>query len=522
MSQSRFSRRRFTQGAAAAGLLAGAGALGLAPNRLAAETPKKGGVYRMGLSGGNTGESLDPATYGTGIINHFMIGAVGNCLAEINEKGEAIPELAEEWSANADASVWTFKLRKGITFHNGKSLTSDDVIASFNHHRGEDTKSGGKALVESVKEIRKDGDLTVIFELQSGNADFPYVTSEYFFIVFPSAEGKIDWKDGISTGGYKLKTFEPGVRYAAERNPDYWKAGRAHFDSVEVLALADKAARSSALITGEVDSIDNVDLDTVHLLKRRDDVEINAVTGTQHYTMPMFCNTAPFDDVNVRLALKYAIDRERMLETIFAGFGQVGNDSPITPANRYFNSEMEQRKYDPEKAKYHLKQAGMDSLAVKLHCADAAFGGAVDSAVLFRESAAAAGIDIEVVREPNDGYWSNVWLKKPFCTAFWSGRPTEDLMFTTGYAGDAAWNDAFWQNERFNALLIEARTELDSEKRREMYWEMQQIVRDDGGTIIPTYAQYVDARRTSVAHGPLGANRNLDGWKSMERWWRTD
>ncbi len=522
MALSGFSRRRFNQGLLAGGIAAGATGLPLLGGTAWAEQPKKGGVYRMGLRGGSTAETLDPATYGTGIINHFMTGAIGNCLAEVTPEGDVIPELAEGWEANADASVWTFLLRKGVEFHNGKTLAAGDVIASINYHRGEDSKSGGKALVDQIADIKADGDDKVAVTLKTGNADFPYVVSEYFFIVFPEKDGKSDWQGGVSTGGYVLKEFEPGVRYIGERNPNYWKEGRAHFDRVEIVALADKAARTNALLTGEVDTIDGVDLDTVRLLKRNEEIEIDAVTGTEHYTLPMFTDVAPFDNNDVRLALKYAIDREQLVGTILAGYGQVGNDSPITPANRYFNTELEQRHYDPEKAKFHLKKAGHDSLSVKLHTADAAFDGAVDTAVLFRESAAKAGIDIEVVREPNDGYWSNVWLKVPFCTAFWSGRPTEDLMFTTGYASDAPWNDAHWKNERFDKLLIEARTELDSEKRREMYWEMQQIVHDEGGTIIPLFAQYVDAHRKGVTHGLLASNRNLDGWKSMERWWRTD
>jgi peptide/nickel transport system substrate-binding protein len=321
-----------------------------------------------------------------------------------------------------------------------------------------------------VTNIRKADNQTVVFELGSGNADFPYVLSEYFFIIFPSKDGRCDWKSGIATGGYKLTEFEPGVRYVGERNPDYWKEGRAHFDRVEQVPLSDQAARTTALMTGEVDCIGSVDVSTVHLLKRKPGINVDAVTGTQHFTLPMFTDVTPFNDVNVRLALKYAIDREQLVKILLSGYGQVGNDSPITPANRYFNTAMEQRKYDPEKARYHLKQAGRDSLSVKLHAADAAFPKAVDAVVLFSESAAKAGIEIQVVREPNDGYWSNVWLKKPFVTCFWNGRPTEDLMFTSAYAADSPWNDAHWKNERFNNLLVKARTELDSDRRRAMYW----------------------------------------------------
>jgi peptide/nickel transport system substrate-binding protein len=517
-AKGRMSRRQFLRRVSILGLT-GAVSPALWTSLAQAETPKRGGNFRIGLAGASTAESLDPATYGTGVINHFMVGAIGNCLTEIDHNGEVIPELAELWETNSSADVWTFRLRQGVTFHNGKTLTADDVIASFNHHRGEDTKSSGKTLLKGVTDIHKTDDRTVVFELGGGNADFPYVVSEYFFIIFPSKDGRCDWKSGIATGGYKLTKFEPGVRYVGERYPDYWKEGRAHFDRVEQLPLSDQAARTTSIMTGEADCIGGVDLSTVHLLKRKPGITVNAITGTQHFTMPMFTDVAPFDDVNVRLALKYAIDREQLVKLLLSGFGQAGNDSPITPANRYFNTEMAQRKYDPEKARYHLKQAGLDSLLVKLHAADAAFPKAVDAAVLFSESAAKAGIEIKVVREPNDGYWSNVWLKKPFCTCFWSGRPTEDLMLTTAYAADSPWNDAHWKNKRFNTLLVEARTELDSDRRRAMYWELQEIVRDDGGTIIPVYAQYVFAKRSNVAHGPLAANRDVDGWKSMERWW---
>jgi len=484
-----------------------------------AATPKEGGHFRLGLAGGSTAESLDPATYGTGIINAFMVGAIGNCLAEINAKGEVVPELAESWEPSPKADVWTFRLRQGVTFHNGKTLTADDVIASINHHRGEDTKSAGKPLLTSVKDIRKIDKQTVAFDLESGNADFPYVLSEYFFIIFPSKDDKIDWKSGIGTGGYKLTKFEPGVQYVAERNPDYWKAGHAHFDRVEQVPLSDPTARTTALVSGEVDCIGGVDLGTVRLLKRRPGIEVNAVTGTQHFTMPMFTDVAPFDDVNVRLALKHAINRKQLVDILLSGYGQVGNDVPITPANRFFNTEMPQHAYDPDKARHYLKKAGLDKLSVELSAADAAFPKAVDAAILFNESAAKAGIDIKVIREPNDGYWSNVWLKKPFCTCFWSGRPTEDLMFTTAYAADSPWNDTHWKNKRFNELLVQARTELDSDRRREMYWEMQDILRVDGGAIIPVYAQYVFASRDTLGHGPFAGNRDVDGWKSMERWW---
>ena len=286
-----------------------------------------------------------------------------------------------------------------------------------------------------------------------------------------------------------------------------------------MITIVDPAARTNAVITGEVDAIDRVDLKTVHLLKRRKGLTVHSIAGTQHYTFPMRTNVAPFDDNNVRLAIKHAINREEMVEKILQGFGVIGNDHPIGPGQRFFAKDLEQRTYDPDRAKHYLKQAGMDSLSVDLSVADAAFAGAVDAGALFAETAKVAGIDLNIVREPNDGYWSNVWNSKPFTACYWGGRPVEDQMFSTAYASGAAWNDTAWEHERFNMLLTEARAEVDEDKRRAMYAEMQQLVRDEGGVIVPMFASYVFATSDKVAApAQMGSNWDLDGERWMERW----
>ena len=126
----------------------------------------------------------------------------------------------------------------------------------------------------------------------------------------------------------------------------------------------------------------------------------------------------PFKDNNVRLALKFAVDREELVEKILFGYGSVGNDHPIGRGQPFFSKDLTQRSYDPDKAKFHLKEAGLSSLDVELSVADAAYSGAVDAGALFQASAEKAGINIKLNREPNDGYWSNVWMKKPFCACY--------------------------------------------------------------------------------------------------------
>ena len=510
------SRREFMSYAVAAGVtVTAAGAM---YSSAAGAGPKKGGHFKIGIASGSTTDTLDP---GQSSNNHTQnLGyAYHNYLTEVDEKGAVRPELAEKIEASDDAAQWVVHLRKGIEFHNGKTMDADDVVASFNHHRGEDTKSKAKGVTDPITDIRTDGGDRVIFTLKEGNASFPFILSDYHIPVMPAKDGKVDAASGVGAGGYIIEKYEPGVGAVLKRNPNYWKQDRAHFDSVEIIPIKDVVARTNALTSGEIHAMNRCDLKTVHLLRRNKALRVQQVTGTQHYSVPMITTRKPYDDNNVRLALKFAVDREALVKTILRGHGEVANDHPISPANKYFNRDLKQRTYDPDRARFHMKKAGVDSLTLNLSAAEAAFGGAVDTAVLYREHAARAGIGINVIRESNDGYWSNVWMKKPWSMCYWGGRPTEDWMFSIAYARGASWNDTFWEHDRFNELLTSARSELNEDRAREMYHEMQQIVSDEGGVVIPMYASYVFALSARIAHGDIAANLELDGNKSAERWW---
>lgn len=510
------SRRRFIGGTSA---IAAAVAVPSLVSRPAWAAPKKGGHFRMGKGHGQSTDTLNPGTFENG----FTIGlsfAIHGYMTEIDAGGVLQPSLAESWEPSADATTWTFNIRKGVTFHSGKPLTSADVIASINYHRGEKSTSAAAPLVAEITELTADGPNRVVFKLSGGNADFPFTLSDYHLIIAPAKDDGMDWMSGDGCGSYQLTSFKPGEIAEFKRYENHWAGDRAFFDSIELLALVDPNARTSALLAGNVDAIDRIDLKTVSFLKRKPGVKVHSVAGNQHYTFAMSCIAEPYSDVNVRLALKHAVDREALVEKILRGYGVVGNDHPIGPGQRYYNSELAQTPYDPDKAKWYLKQAGVDSLSVTLSAADAAFGGAVDAAVLYQNSAKKAGIDLQVQREPNDGYWSDVWMKKPFTAVYWSGRPVEDAMFSTAYQTGASWNDTFWSNERFDKFLLAARAELDEAKRRAMYYEMQAILNQDGGAIIPMFASYVFATADNVGHGDkFASNWDLDGERWAERWW---
>ncbi|MBT1160007.1 ABC transporter substrate-binding protein [Aminobacter anthyllidis] len=514
------SRRRFLKSAAAAGALAVSSSSGILPAFAQDVIPKKGGHFKIGVGSGSTSDSLDPATYYESFM--YIFGhSLNGYLTEMDPNGNLVGELAESWEPSKDAKTWTFQLRKGVEFHNGKSLDADDVIASINHHRGDQSKSGVKDLLKTVQDIRSDGPARVVVSLTEGNVDFPYLMEHYQLAIMPAKDGKAD-NSGVGCGGYVLDGIDFGVKATAKRFSNYWKPNAAWFDSIEVLAIHDVAARTNALTTGQIHAMDRCDLKTVHLLQRNRGLELTSISGTQHYVFPMFVDVAPFDNVDVRLALKYAINRQQLLDTLLSGYGQLGNDHPIATSNRFFAKNLPQREYDPEKAKFHLKKAGHSDLKVQYHASDAAYTGAVDAAVLYQQDAAKAGITIDVVREPADGYYDNVWMKKPWSANYWGGRPTADWMFSTAYAAGAAWNETHWKNPRFNELLIAARSELADAKRLEMYTEMQGLCRDDGGAIIPVFANYVNAMSTKVGHNKIGSNWDLDSFRCAERWWFTD
>jgi len=508
-------RRGVLKGAAAVG-----GAALITPwgNPLRA-TPQRGGTVRVALAQGGSTDALDPGSWEAEFMI-FQAHTRNNFLTEIAPDGSLIPELAEGWEASPDATVWTFNIREGVQFHSGHILTAEDVVASINHHRGEDSTSAAAPLVSGITDITTDG-MNVIFTLESGNADFPFILSDYHMPILPAqADGTIDPNTTDGCGPFRLTNIEFGVRADYVRHDGYWKEGLPYFDAMEQLLIFDDAARQNALISGEVDYIGAADLNTVHLLQRAPGINILSITGTQHYGLPMDTRAAPFSDVNVRLALKYSIDRQQMLDTVLNGYGSIGNDHPISPTQQYFNTDLEQKSFDPDRARFHLREAGMESLEVDINLADAAFAGAMDAGVLFAETAAQSGITLNVVREPNDGYWSNVWMQKPFTGTYWGGRPTADWMFATAYAEGVPWNETYWSHERFNELLLQARSELDETLRGEMYFEMQQIVSDEGGIIIPMFANYVGAYSDRLGHPEqIAGNWRNDGHRLGERWW---
>ena len=489
-------------------LIAGAAALGLGATfttlpALAQSSPQKGGILRLGMEGGSASDSLDPTTYADSIPIAYSL-MFWNMLVEIDPKGNATPELAESWESKPGAVEWIFNIRKGIAFGSGKLLDADDVIYSINLHRG-DTKSPIKGLLAQITDISKRASHQISIKLSGGNADLPYVLSDYHLIIVPGGTKDFSKPDG--TGAFTLAEWQPGVRVVAKRKPGtYWKPNRGNFDTVELRYIGDSAARTQALLTGQVDAINRLDPKTAALVGKSPNVNVVRTKASgNRYAFVAHRDKNPFSNVDVMLGLKYGIDRQKIIDNVFGGFATLGNDHLVGPLNKYFDASLPQRPYDPDKAAFHFKKAGSTG-PFELLVSEGAYSGATDAATLFQESLKRAGATLDIKRVSGDGYWDNVWLKQPFCAAYWNSRPTADAQLSTTFLSDAAWNDSRWKRADFDKLVIAARAELDETKRRKLYSDAQRMVSDDAGMICFAVSDFLD-----------GHGKNLRGVESHPR-----
>jgi peptide/nickel transport system substrate-binding protein len=503
------SRRAFGAKAAMVGGGAALSVSGFGARAATAPEPaKKGGLLRLGLAGGGEKDSFDPAVFADSAMVVAARGVFSG-LVEWGADGRPAPELATSWSADNGATQWTFNLRKGVRFSNGQEFTADDAIYSLNLRRG-DALSDLAFALKAIKEIKKLDKNQIQIALDAPDADFPTVLTDRRLPMVP--DGFNDWSKPVGAGAFVLDKFEPGVRIALKKAGDYWKDGRGHLDAAEINVIGDWPERLNALISGQVDIVNRVDHRTAGLVAKAAKTEIVRATSGWHAVLAMQVDVAPYDNPDIRLALKYAVDREQMLKNLLGNYGAFGNDHPISYGDPYFNRELPQTKHDPDRAAFHLKKSGLDP-AIVLQASVAAFDGAVDAGALFQSNASRAGFKITLKEEPAEGYWDNVWMKGAFVESYWNGRPAATQMLSDAYRAGAPRNETHWKNDKFEKLLADAKSETDEAKRKSFIWAMQTIVHDEGGAIIPLFRDWIDAHHDSVGgHTPHGGSELDNGY----------
>ncbi len=494
-SKSEISRRQFGQGVLGASVGFAALGAGTFSGIARAETPKKGGKVRIALESSSPNDSLDPIKL-TSNIDAARCTQLYNNLVRMGNDLKPEPAIAESWETDSTATDWTFKIREGVEFHNGKTLTSADVIYSLERHLGPDTESRIKAFMEQITEISADGDHVVRIKISSPNAEFPITLSSPRAGIIP--EGHTDFENPVGTGPFKMGEFKAGISSTFVRHEIYWRDGYPHADEVETFSIPDPVARMNALFAGEIHLAISIDAKAVPLFEVTPSVEIIAAKGGQLVYNALMCDRGPTDNNDFRLAMKYLQDRERVLKGVYKGFGQIGNDHPIAPSDPMYCADIPIRPYDPDKAKFHLKAAGMENATVDIYTSTTAGPGNVEQSLVFQQTAAAAGITVQVHQTPPEGYWSHTAEQYPIFGSHWNARPTADLMYATIHLTSAPGNETKYFNETIDQLVTQARGELDDAKRKAIWCDLQTIIHEEGGDMVSCFVDYLHGRSANL------------------------
>ncbi|HYY46010.1 MAG TPA: ABC transporter substrate-binding protein [Candidatus Angelobacter sp.] len=499
-------------GAMLAGPLA---ACGQAAQNAGGGSPKRGGNFRLGVTGGGAKDMIDGQSIITKPDQARLVAGFETLLEyDVNYKLQTTG-LAE--SVNQDApDKWTIRLKQGITFHNGKPLTADDVVYSFQRIL---TTKGlfGKAGLASVdpNNITKMDERTVRLNLKSPDSTIGDQLGQYYNGMVPV--GYTRTGEQIGTGPYKVKSFTPGQQSVHERNPNYWRSGQPYFDTVTIIDFPDVAAQVNALLGGQIDAMTDIPAAQINVVKGHGGLAILEGQGADWRPLCMAIDMPPFDDNNVRQALRLVVDRNAMLQQVFSGHGRIANDlySPFDPA---YDSSLPQRHRDIAKAKSLLKKAGKENLTIDLHTTDGA-AGMVDSANIFATQAKEAGITVNVKNDPN--YYGDAYLKLAFSVDFWGTRNYLPQV-SNGSLPTSPYNECHWppKDSNYIDLYQQALREVDAGKRKDLIHQMQKLEYEQGGYIIPMFNNLVDAYSTKVAGFNNGskATLNLD---SMGHGFRT-
>lgn len=485
-------------------VLAGVAAIGgsalLPIERIKAATGVKTLRIASGEADGVKG-TLDPA-YGTNDPDAARAGLVFEGLVQLDESFGVGPSLATEWTANDDGSVWTFKLRPDVKFHDGSPFTAADVIFSFRRLFDPKTPSPSAAWLAPVDpdNIKAIDDLTVEFKLREPVVEFPELIYSHKIVKAGQSNEQVRTA-GIGTGAFKVERFVPGEEPSTfVRHEHYWQKGKPGVDRVELRSIPEEAARIAALLSGQVDLFWDLPLRGLTRLEQDKNITLQTAKTSFWLGLAAWTDTKPFDDPRVRLALKLAANREQLLKAVLGGHGSVANDQPVAPWIK-FGLQDEPRKQDIEQAKKLLAEAGYpDGVDVELYTS-ASGSGLVELATAYKAQAEAAGIRVKINQAPAEDYWSNIWLKKPFIVTAWSGKGA-DAALARPFLSDAEWNETHWRNKEFDKYILEARRTLDEKKRGELYQKAQELVRDDGGALILLFADAIGATRS-----------NVKGWK---------
>ena len=471
---------------------------------------KYGGILQVSMASGHVG--FDPPLVET-LPDIVTIQHTYEPLVFRNPDLSLRPALAESWEINQAGTQWTFRLRKGVRFIHGKEFKAEDVIFTFN--RLFTVKSPLASVMARPRDIVALDDYTVRFDFSSPNAVLLESLVKHHAYITPSDVDPARFvTEDFGTGPFIITGHVPGERIVMVRNPNYWDQGLPYLDGITLLTIPDSTTRTAMLKTGRIDAIHNLDIASVNTLRDYPDTLVAQAAGGSYMNLAMDVREPPFDNILVRKALQAATHRGAILQEAQSGLGGIAYDHPILPGDPVFNPSCKPPDYDPTLARALLAQAGYpDGIDLTLYTSNAG-APMVEMATVFKEKATPAGINIDIVVMPENTFWSDGWMVKPFTTVWWSGRPPYEAINVL-YRSDATWNESYYNNPTVDQLLDRALGIGYLADQKVTYGKLQCLMIEDVPRIIPVFRPVLLGLRKDVR----GVEPMWDATLSVHRAW---
>ena len=450
-----------------------------------------GGILIHGATGGGAKDTIDPHQP----VTNPDIARVSNLYEPLlfwNSNYELEPALAESVESSPDGKTWTVTLRQGVTFHNGKDVTGEDVL--FSIRRVADPKkplpAGGQlSQILDFDATRVVNPTTVELVLKTPYAILDFLLAEYTLGIIPT---DFDLANPVGTGAFSFQSFTPGQTSSFVKYADYW-GEPAFVDELQIQDFPDDNAKVNALQAGQIQTVDNLPYNLIETVESQGGGVLVSDTGAW-VPFTMRVDAEPFSDVRVRQAMRLIVDRNAMIEQTLSGYGSLGNDL-YAPFDTAYASDLPQREQDIDQARSLLQQAGREGLQVELFTGDDIGSVAPASANLFVEQAKEAGVDVRVTKKTP--FYDDDYLSYPFAQDFWNTRQYIPQAAVCAMPG-AAFNETHWDNQEFTDLINTAAQTLDEAQRTTLLQDAQELEYNEGGYIIWGFRQQVDAFATNV------------------------
>jgi peptide/nickel transport system substrate-binding protein len=463
---------------------------------VASGSPQRGGALKAGLTGGGPTDTVDPHK-GVTYLDTARLQSLYSPLVQLDANANLEYMLAESITPTRsnDFTEWEIKLRPGVTFHNGKSLTAQDVIYTLNRIVSNGFSGTNPLGPVDIKNTKAAGPLTVLVKMTKPFSSFVSQLAGSWVFLYIAPVG-FDPARPAGTGPFMFKSFTSGQRSLFTRNPHYWRSGLPYADTLEIIDFADAVSLSDSLRTGVVHAAGTLDGPLMATLDNAGGVTAVPSKGGGIVPFTMRVDVPPFHDVRVRQAMRLLVDRAQLIASALDGHGTLANDL-FSPFDHDFDGKLV-RPTDIAQAKFLLKQAGQENLTVPLTTSPIATG-TVAMATVLAEQAKAAGVKINVNNVPSGTFFGKQYLSWPFAQDYYNYYPYM-AQVAESMLSASPFNETHTNDPGYAKLYDQANAAASgSPLEQEILYEMQNFDFSQGGYIIPAYVDSLDAYSTKIA-----------------------